>query len=947
MSNAILHNNSPKGGLRHARIWAILVMFVALSMPALATAAVAPIALEAESGTLVGTMKVYNHPQASQSKYIQTTTANLGYSNYVLNVSTSGTYWMWVAMLAPSSSADSVHIGVDGKEAAFAVPAGQWSSSWKWFKVTAEGATRSFSLSAGAHSVKIRGRDVGVGVDRFVFTNDPNFAPGSAPSSNQAPVVSAGPDQNVVFPTSASMNGSATDDGLPNGQLTRSWSKVSGPGTVTFSNVADPKTSAAFSVAGTYVLRLTANDGSLSKSDDVQIVTASNKAPSVTAGPDQSTSLSSAASLSGVVTDDGLPKGSLSQVWSQVSGPGTVTFSKPTSLSTSATFSKDGTYAIRLTATDTLLSSTDDLIVTVTNSLTQNVAPQVSAGSDQTLSGPGVTNLSGTASDDGLPAGSSLAAQWSKVSGPGTVTFGAASALATTAAFSTAGNYVVRLAATDGVLTSTDEIAVSVQGSNSSLEFYVAPNGTSSGKGTANDPWSLQYALVRPASEVPPGSTIWLRGGVYRTVAGSTAGSVYRSDLHGTSTDPITVRAYPGESVTLDGGTPGDAKWTLAIAGEHTWVMDLEVTSMSNETRQSSETSGIKPPDLRRAGGVVLNGTGNRLINCVIHDVVSTAVFMVKTPGFMQAYGNVIFNNGWNNANGSGAGHGFYAENTDAARPNLVEANVTGGQFAMGGQFYAAGTANVMGYTITRNVWMNRRLLVGGNSGVVVDQNYVRNNFLFNADLQLGLGANPGKGFVEATGNYIGMGNLSAKFWTTATITNNTVVTPNEQVEADTTLGSGGITFDRNKYFMGGRFMVYGRAANGSDIINQYNFANWKSAMGFDTNSSYSAAMPASNVLVVEANKYDPDRANVVIYNWQNLKVVKVNVSALGWNLGDKYELRNGLDYYNDVISGTYDGSGTIDVPMTGRSVAEPAGWNSLLGLDPFPTFGSFVLIRR
>src|SRR5436190_8732947 len=53
---------------------------------------------------------------------------------------------------------------------------------------------------------------------------------------NDAPVVSAGPDQVIAYPSRATLNGSATDDGLPaGGTLTCTWSKVSGPGTVMFS----------------------------------------------------------------------------------------------------------------------------------------------------------------------------------------------------------------------------------------------------------------------------------------------------------------------------------------------------------------------------------------------------------------------------------------------------------------------------------------------------------------------------------------------------------------------------------------------------------------------------------------------------------------------------------------------------------------------------------------
>ena len=49
-----------------------------------------------------------------------------------------------------------------------------------------------------------------------------------------------------------------------------------------------------------------------------------------------------------------------------MSGPGTVTFTNPAALNTTATFSAAGTYVLRLTASDSLLTSTDDVTIVVT-----------------------------------------------------------------------------------------------------------------------------------------------------------------------------------------------------------------------------------------------------------------------------------------------------------------------------------------------------------------------------------------------------------------------------------------------------------------------------------------------------------------------------------------------------------------------------------------------------
>jgi uncharacterized repeat protein (TIGR02543 family) len=185
-------------------------------------------------------------------------------------------------------------------------------------------------------------------------------------------VVDAGTDQTITLPASASLDGTVTDDGLPNppAAFTTTWSKFSGPGTVTFGDASQIDTTASFSAEGTYVLRLTANDSLLSSSDDVTITvnaTAVNQAPIVDAGSDQTIMLPAGATLDATVTDDGLPNppASFTTTWSKFSGPGTVTFGDASQIDTTASFSLSGTYVLRLTADDSALNTSDDVTVTV------------------------------------------------------------------------------------------------------------------------------------------------------------------------------------------------------------------------------------------------------------------------------------------------------------------------------------------------------------------------------------------------------------------------------------------------------------------------------------------------------------------------------------------------------------------------------------------------------
>nr|MCH9699633.1 fibronectin type III domain-containing protein [Gammaproteobacteria bacterium] len=91
--------------------------------------------------------------------------------------------------------------------------------------------------------------------------------------SNRLPIVNAGVDISVQTST-ASLSATVSDDGLPNppAHVATNWSKVSGPGIVNFANPSALATSASFLVNGTYVLRITANDGTLDTFDEIKVV---------------------------------------------------------------------------------------------------------------------------------------------------------------------------------------------------------------------------------------------------------------------------------------------------------------------------------------------------------------------------------------------------------------------------------------------------------------------------------------------------------------------------------------------------------------------------------------------------------------------------------------------------------------------------------------------------
>src|SRR6185295_7707430 len=160
--------------------------------------------------------------------------------------------------------------------------------------------------------------------------------------------------------------------------------------------------------------------------------------------------------------------------WTKTSGPGAVAFGNAANASTNATFSAPGAYVLTLSADDGALAASATVNVQVNPAAGANQAPTANAGPDQTITQPAAASLTGTYADDGLP-GVDVSTVWSKVSGPGTVTIAQTQELNTTASFSSPGTYVLQLAVSDGALSGSDTVTVTVNpastSSNSAIDF--------------------------------------------------------------------------------------------------------------------------------------------------------------------------------------------------------------------------------------------------------------------------------------------------------------------------------------------------------------------------------------------------------------------------------------------------------------------------------------------
>ncbi len=437
--------------------------------------------------------------------------------------------------------------------------------------------------------------------------------------------------------------------------------------------------------------------------------------------------------------------------------------------------------------------------------------------------------------------------------------------------------------------------------------FYVSPSGLASGNGSIGSPWNLQTALNQP-SAVQPGATIWLRGGTYT--------GLFTNNLNGTVGNPITIRNYNGERAIIDAGQGNSAsKAVLTLAGSYQTIWGLEIMSSDSHSRSTSQ-AGSWPTNIYRgsciefkAGTIV---TGAKIINNVIHDCALGLGFWGTEGVGTESYGNIVYNNGWRSTADGNHGHGAYIQNqtgTKTYTDNLFFEN-----YSLGAQTYTQdGYADNI--TLRGNViWQNGvNFIVGGgksnNHDLIVDSNIV---YCAMRDGWLG-----STGFDMGNYPYGGMSNSS--------------VTSNIVRQCLAPFGNLTATPVNNN-------SIYGYA-----YFKGNNTTNLNTAYG-GTGNTVTDQKPSTNEIYVKPNQYEPGKGFIVIMNWQNLANVSVSASGI-LSSGDNYEIRNAQNYFNEKISGTYNGT-SISVPMNIWTVVKPIGDTANPYPPSLPEFGAFVLVK-
>jgi hypothetical protein len=425
-------------------------------------------------------------------------------------------------------------------------------------------------------------------------------------------------------------------------------------------------------------------------------------------------------------------------------------------------------------------------------------------------------------------------------------------------------------------------------------DWYVAPTGSPDAAGTRTDPLDLVTALSA-TGPVEPGQHVMLLEGTYL--------GRFTSEAAGAPDQAIVYFADPAARVTIDADTPGSGS---ALSLEAPWVEvhGLEITT-SDDTRVSTEPGS---PDITLASGVTITAADVKLVNNVIHDVAQGVSFWSNAIEG-ELYGNIIYNNGWLGPD-RGHGHAIYTQN--ATETKHIVRNVIFFGFGFGVHAYTEG-GSIQGFDIVENVWFRTGASVPGQSGysdgclVGGLQPVARTRLIGNASFAPA---------VHARGVQLGWGG---------------------SVQNDD------ITLIDN--FLVGRLYFNGHWQEGTLEGNVLHSELVGAEPELFPDNTYSDTLPHGQQVIVRDNAYDPSRAELVLYDWEETGSVAVDLEGVV-PVGAPFQVYSVFDLWGDpVVEAVYEG-GAVDVALGTKPAPDPQGLaGAIEGQDdPGPAFGVFVV---
>lgn len=470
--------------------------------------------------------------------------------------------------------------------------------------------------------------------------------------------------------------------------------------------------------------------------------------------------------------------------------------------------------------------------------------------------------------------------------------------------------------------------------------YYASPSGSGT-TCTFSSPCSLDTGLTT-AGPVTAGDTLWLRGGKY----GSGDGTYFPSSgtpVSGTVDAQVFVRPYPGAKVVIDGGI--DITNCSYVTIQDLWFTNTGTTRTGDWTTSDYRAGAIN----LRSGG----SGGCKAVRNVIGNCGHPGIGLWSQSDGGEAFGNLIFGCGLFDSNASyntDRGSAIYMQTATGNGQVVVDSNLAFWNYTTGGKAYAEG-AEVDNILWTKNTAFENakgtsssnfdhflaKNGTGGADNIVYTYNNVYQDPTSSSEGGARLGYNRDNGSLVAQNNYIVSGHFGTtglfliERWGTLDFQNNTAVSGHSTGRVvhhrDWQTGAETVTWDNNSYFHS-----YSTPFNKDETM--YNFADWKTATGWDTNSTATATLPTTNVVKVipTDTKYADlnggiDTGFVVVYNWESSASVSVDLSSI-LESGDLYQIWDAqcvntfvTDSCVVVESGTYTG-GSVSITLGGTATS-------------------------
>jgi len=406
---------------------------------------------------------------------------------------------------------------------------------------------------------------------------------------------------------------------------------------------------------------------------------------------------------------------------------------------------------------------------------------------------------------------------------------------------------------------------------------------------TVDSPWDLM-STAGGDQNVPSDTIVWMLPGDYshpdNDYAGPTADMTrINFTLSGEYNKPIHFRPLPGlyvganKGVRINGGIEMNSSWV--------WIWEVEMTAIQPKVAQNDNaiveyelmdwrpaTSPLSPFEYyfdtssydelhalapMRMEAFVVYSDNSKLVNVISHRTAQGSGVWGVAKDFEQ-HGSILYDNGWSDQDRV-HGHGIYTQNGTKTK-RIFSDNIIAGNMGNGMQIYASSEHPEMlnDFEIIGNVWFAQRL----NSG---------NGIKISAETSTN---------IHFEDNFIAGYGVVYPY----------VATPEYTASPKPELFNR--TCENNR--------MYETMSYGYDCGSMTNLKIKRT----DSSTEYSVLRP---------NKYDPRRANLMVFNPEQKTTVAIDLANFA-KTGDRIVIYNSLNMKEPLEYGIYNGeNATITWP--------------------------------